>query len=62
MGIVYESQIHCECDKCGEIWMSSFVTLKQSKALLREKGWSIGKHVFCPKCKGKEEDNQWIMT
>lgn len=55
MGIVYESQIYCECDKCGEIWMSSFFTLKKSKAQLREKGWSIGKRVFCPKCRGKQE-------
>jgi len=55
MPIVFESQIHCSCDQCGERWASQIVTMNEAKEHLRSKGWSIGKSTYCPDCNPKRK-------
>lgn len=56
MGIVYESQLHIQCDRCL-YWESTSLMRKADWAKdLRKKGWKIGKVTLCPKCSGKKEE------
>lgn len=55
MPIVFESQIHCMCDQCGEWWASQTHTMFTAKKTLRSLGWAIGKKTYCPDCNPKRK-------
>lgn len=52
MSVVYKSQCHARCDKCGD-WEARCINLTLFKKMLRKAGWSIGKVTLCPECSGK---------
>ncbi len=52
MGIRTEYQAVIDCDDCGELWIEASYTQRMAIRAARKEGWSIGKQVKCPKCKG----------
>ena len=55
MAIITESQVYVDCDCCGEYYATQTMTQKEVMCFLRNEGWTFGKIVKCPKCRGKKE-------
>ncbi len=50
MGITKDWQYIYQCDACGD-WVSvPRITKEQIVSCLKDKGWHVGRHVFCPEC------------
>jgi len=52
MGIYTSRQVVVICDICGFVEGEDFTTQKKVRRQKRKEGWSIGKTIKCPKCRG----------
>lgn len=55
MAVKTVREIYVDCDKCGNSEATMIGTQKEYMTSLRERGWTFGKEVLCPICKGQKE-------